>query len=156
MSRRNISKKRFPKPDPIYNSYLVNLLVTRILKSGKKTIAQNIVNGSFDIIKSKTNEDPLVIFEKAIQNASPVVEVKARRIGGSTYQVPIEVSRLRSTNLALRWIIQYARQRVGRTMSIKLANEIIDTSNDIGNSIKKKEETHKMAEANKAFAHFRY
>tara|TARA_Y100000385_G_C13107116_1_gene648830 strand:+ start:4435 stop:4905 length:471 start_codon:yes stop_codon:yes gene_type:complete len=156
MSRRNISKKRFPKPDPIYNSYLVSLLVTRILKSGKKTIAQNIVNGSFDIIKSKTNEDPLVIFEKAIRNASPVVEVKARRIGGSTYQVPIEVSRLRSTNLALRWIIQYARQRVGRTMSIKLANEIIDTSNDIGNTIKKKEETHKMADANKAFAHFRY
>jgi small subunit ribosomal protein S7 len=156
MSRRNISKKRFPKPDPIYNSYLVNLLVTRILKSGKKTIAQNIVNGSFDIIKSKTNEDPLVIFEKAIRNASPVVEVKARRIGGSTYQVPIEVSRLRATNLALRWIIQYARQRVGRTMSIKLANEIIDTSNDIGNTIKKKEETHKMADANKAFAHFRY
>jgi len=156
MSRRNISKKRFPKPDPIYNSYLVSLLVTRILKSGKKTIAQNIVNGSFDIIKSKTNEDPLVIFEKAIRNASPVVEVKARRIGGSTYQVPIEVSRLRATNLALRWIIQYARQRVGRTMSIKLANEIIDTSNDIGNTIKKKEETHKMADANKAFAHFRY
>ena len=156
MSRRNISKKRFPTPDPIYNSYLVNLLVTRILKSGKKTIAQNIVNGSFDIIKSKTNEDPLVIFEKAIRNASPVVEVKARRIGGSTYQVPIEVSRLRATNLALRWIIQYARQRVGRTMSIKLANEIIDTSNDIGNTIKKKEETHKMADANKAFAHFRY
>ena len=156
MSRRNISKKRFPKPDPIYNSYLVNLLVSRILKSGKKTIAQNIVNGSFDIIKSKTNEDPLVIFEKAIRNASPVVEVKARRIGGSTYQVPIEVSSLRATNLALRWIIQYSRQRVGRTMSIKLANEIIDTSNDIGNTIKKKEETHKMADANKAFAHFRY
>ena len=138
MSRRNISKKRFPKPDPTYNSYLVSLLVTRILKSGKKTIAQNIVNGSFEIIKSKTNEDPLVVFEKAIRNASPVVEVKARRIGGSTYQVPIEVSSLRATNLALRWIIQYSRQRVGRTMSIKLANEIIDTSNDIGNTIKKR------------------
>ena len=156
MSRRNISKKRFPKADPIYNSYLVSLLVTRILKAGKKNLAQNIVNGAFEIIKSKTNEDPLVIFEKAIRNASPVVEVKARRIGGSTYQVPIEVSSLRATNLALRWIIQYSRQRVGRTMSIKLANEIIDTSNDIGNTIKKKEETHKMADANKAFAHFRY
>jgi len=156
MSRRNISKKRFPEADPVYNSYLVTLLITRILKSGKKTLAQNIVNESFDIIKSKTNEDPLIIFEKAIRNASPIVEVKARRIGGSTYQVPIEVNSLRSTNLALRWIIQYSRQRVGRTMSIKLASEIIDTANDIGNTIKKKEETHKMADANKAFAHFRY
>jgi small subunit ribosomal protein S7 len=151
MSRRNIAKKRFPKADPTYNSYLVSLLVTRILKSGKKNLAQNIVNGAFDIIKSKTNEDPLVIFEKAIRNASPVVEV-----GGSTYQVPIEVSSFRATNLALRWIIQYSRQRVGRTMSIKLASEIIDTANDIGNTVKKKEETHKMADANKAFAHFRY
>jgi small subunit ribosomal protein S7 len=156
MSRRNIAKKRFPKADPVYNSYLVSLLVTRILKSGKKNLAQNIVTGAFDIIKSKTNEDPLVIFEKAIRNASPVVEVKARRIGGSTYQVPIEVSSFRATNLALRWIIDYSKQRVGRTMSIKLASEIIDTANDIGNTVKKKEETHKMADANKAFAHFRY
>lgn len=156
MSRRNISKKRFPIADPNYNSYLVSLLVTRILKSGKKNLAQNIVNEAFDIIKSKTDEDPLSIFEKAIRNASPVVEVKARRIGGSTYQVPIEVSSFRATNLALRWIIQYSRQRIGRTMSIKLASEIIDTANDIGNTIKKKEETHKMADANKAFAHFRY
>ena len=156
MSRRNISKKRFPNPDAVYNSYLVSLLTSRILKSGKKTIAKKIVYDAFDIIKQKTNEDPLVIFEKAIRNASPVVEVKARRIGGSTYQVPIEVSSFRATNLALRWIIQYSRQRVGRTMSIKLASEIIDTANDIGNTIKKKEETHKMADANKAFAHFRY
>ena len=156
MSRRNISKKRFPEPDPTYNSYLVSLLVTRILKSGKKNLAQNIVNGAFEIIRTKTNEDPLVIFEKAIKNASPIVEVKARRIGGSTYQVPVEVNGFRATNLSLRWIIQYAKQRVGRTMSIKLASEIIDTANDIGNTIKKKEETHKMAEANKAFAHFRY
>jgi len=156
MSRRNIAKKRFPEADPIYNSYLVSLLITRILKSGKKNLAQNIVNGAFEIIRTKTNEDPLVIFERAIKNASPVVEVKARRIGGSTYQVPVEVSGFRATNLSLRWIIQYARQRVGRTMSIKLASEIIDTANDIGNTIKKKEETHRMAEANKAFAHFRY
>ena len=156
MSRRNISKKRFPAPDSIYNSYLVNLLITRILKSGKKTIAQTIVYQTFDIIKKKTNENPLNVFEKAIRNASPIVEVKARRVGGSTYQVPVEVSGFRATNLALRWIIRYAHQRVGRSMSIKLANEIIDTANDIGNTIKKKEETHKMAEANKAFAHFRY
>nr|YP_009093396.1 ribosomal protein S7 [Cerataulina daemon]AIR76069.1 ribosomal protein S7 [Cerataulina daemon] len=156
MSRRNISKKRFPEADSTYNSYLVSLLVNRILKSGKKTIAENIVHGAFDIIKAKTNEDPLVVFEKAIRNASPVVEVKARRIGGSTYQVPVEVSGFRATNLSLRWIIGFARNRVGRSMSIKLASEIIDTANDIGNTIKKKEETHKMAEANKAFAHFRY
>ena len=156
MSRRNISKKRFPKTDAIYNSYLVSLLITRILKSGKKTIAKKIVYEAFEIIKQKTNQDPLKIFETAIKNASPVVEVKARRIGGSTYQVPIEVNRFRATNLSLRWLIQYSRQRVGRSMSIKLANEIIDTSNEMGNTIKKKEETHKMAEANKAFAHFRY
>jgi small subunit ribosomal protein S7 len=156
MSRRNISKKRFPQADSTYNSYLVSLLTTRILKSGKKTLAQNIVNGAFEIIKEKTNEDPLVVFEKAIKNASPVVEVKARRIGGSTYQVPLEVSGFRATNLSLRWLIRYSRERVGRSMSIKLASEIIDTANDIGNTIKKKEETHRMAEANKAFAHFRY
>jgi len=156
MSRRNIAKKRFPNPDPVYNSYLVSMLTKRILKSGKMNLAQNIVNGAFEIIKTKTNEDPLVIFEKAIKNASPVVEVKARRIGGSTYQVPIEVSGFRATNLALRWIITYSQQRVGRSMAIKLANEIIDTSNEVGNTIKKKEETHRMAEANKAFAHFRY
>ena len=142
--------------DDVYNSYLVSLLIARILKSGKKTIAKRIVYQAFDIIKKKTKDDPLSIFEKAIRNASPIVEVKARRVGGSTYQVPIEVNSFRATTLSLRWIIRYADQRVGRSMSIKLANEIIDTSNDIGNTIKKKEETHKMAEANKAFAHFRY
>lgn len=156
MSRRNISKKRFPQIDAIYESYLVSLLITRILKSGKKTTAKNIVYEAFEIIQQKTKEDPLKVFEKAIQKASPIVEVKARRVGGSTYQVPIEVSRFRATNLSLRWIIRYAKQRVGRSMSIKLANEIIDTANEIGNTIKRKEETHKMAEANKAFAHFRY
>ena len=156
MSRRNISKKRFPEADSIYDSYLVSLLINRILKSGKKNLAQRIVNNAFDIIKVKTNQDPLLIFEKAVKNASPIVEVKARRIGGSTYQVPNEVNGFRSTTLALRWIILYSRQRVGRSMSIKLANEIMDTANNIGNTIKKKEETHKMAEANKAFAHFRY
>lgn len=156
MSRRNISKKRLPQPDSLYNSYLVSLLILRILKSGKKNLAKNIVYQAFEIIKKKTDQDPLIIFEKAIQNASPLVEVKARRVGGSTYQVPVEVSGLRATNLSLRWIILYSHQRVGRSMAIKLANEIIDTYNEIGNTIKKKEETHKMAEANKAFAHFRY
>merc|ERR1712161_2608 len=132
MSRRNISKKRFPEADPTYNSYLVSLLTSRILKSGKKNLALNIVHSAFDIIKAKTNEDPVAVFERAIRNASPVVKVK--RIGGSTYQVPIEVSGYRSTNLALRWIISYSRERVGRSMSIKLANEIIDAANDIGNT----------------------
>lgn len=156
MSRRNISKKRFPKRDVIYNSYLVSLLITRILKSGKKTIAKKIVYEAFEIIQQKTKQDPLTIFEKSIRNASPVVEVKARRVGGSTYQVPIEVSKFRATNLALRWVIQHANKRMGRSMSINLANELIDTANEIGGTIKKKEETHRMAEANKAFAHFRY
>ena len=156
MSRRNISKKRFPEKDSVYNSYLVSLLITRILKSGKKTIAKKIVYDAFEIIQKKTDDDPLKVFEDAIRKASPRVEVKARRIGGSTYQVPIEVSRFRATNLSLRWIIQYSKQRVGRSMSLKLANEIIDIAKEIGNTIKKKEETHKMAEANKAFAHFRY
>ena len=154
MSRRNISKKRFPETDSVYNSYLVSLLITRILKSGKKTIAKKIVYDAFEIIQKKTNDDPLKVFENAIRKASPVVEVKARRIGGSTYQVPIEVSRFRATNLSLRWIIQYSKQRVGRSMSIKLANEIIDTAANSSMTIKKKEETHKNAEANKAFAHF--
>jgi len=156
MSRRNISKKRFPEPDSLYNSYLVNLLISRILKSGKKNLAKNIVYQAFKIIEKKTDQDPLILFEKAIRNASPVVEVKAKRVGGSVYQIPIEVNGFRATNLSLRWIVRYAHTRIGRNMSIKLANEIIDTSNEIGNTIKKKEETHKMAEANKAFAHFRY
>jgi len=156
MSRRNISKKRFPEPDSLYNSYLVSLLIQRILKSGKKNLSKVIVYEAFEIIKKKTNEDPLEIFEKAIRNSSPVVEVKARRVGGSTYQVPVEVSAFRATNLSLRWLINFAKQRVGRSMSIKLANEIIDSSNETGNTVKKKEETHRMAEANKAFAHFKY
>ena len=156
MSRRNISKKRFPQADPIYNSYLVSLLTARILKSGKKNIAQKIVHEAFEIIKSRTNQEPLEIFEKAVKNASPLVEVKARRVGGSTYQVPIEVNGFRATNLSLRWLINYSRERTGRTMAMKLANEIIDASNEVGSTIKKKEETRRMAEANKAFAHFRY
>lgn len=156
MSRRNISKKRFPEQDSLYNSYLVSLLISRILKSGKKNLAKNIVYQAFEIIEKKTQEDPLYIFEKAIRNASPIVEVKARRVGGSTYQVPVEVNGFRGTNLSLRWIIQYAHKRAGKSMAMKLANEIIDTAKEIGSTMKKKEETHKMAEANKAFAHFRY
>ena len=111
MSRRNNSKREFPIPDPVYNSYLVSLLMVRILKSGKKTLAQKIIQETFNIIKERTNEDPMKIFEKAVKNASPIVEVKATRIGGSTYQVPIEVSGFRATNLSLRWLVRFARER---------------------------------------------
>nr|QCI07054.1 ribosomal protein S7 [Haraldiophyllum bonnemaisonii] len=156
MSRRNIAKRRIIPPDPIYNSRLISLLIVRILKNGKKGLAQKIIYEALDIIKNKTTNDPLEILEKAIRNTTPLVEVKARRIGGSTYQVPMEVRAYRGTNLALRWITKFALTRTGNSMAVKLANEIIDASNENGNSIRKKEETHKMAEANKAFAHYRY
>lgn len=156
MSRRNIAKKRPIKPDPIYKSRLISLLIVRILKNGKKGLAQKIIYEALEIIKTRTTKDPLEILEKAIRNTTPLVEVKARRVGGSTYQVPMEVRAYRGTNLALRWITKFAIERTGTTMSIRLANEIIDASNENGNSIRKKEETHRMAEANKAFAHYRY
>lgn len=156
MSRRNTAKKRILNPDPIYDSKIVNMLTARILKNGKKGLAQKIIYRSLDIIREKTNHDPMEVLEKAIRNATPLVEVKARRIGGSTYQVPMEVRAYRGTNLALKWITKFATNRIGKNMSIKLANEIIDSSSDNGNTIRKKEETHRMAEANKAFAHYRY
>lgn len=155
MSRRTNIKRKFPVSDPVYNSYLVSLMISKILKSGKKTIAQKIIYEAFDIIKQKTNNEPLKVFEKAIKNVTPVVKVKAKRVGGSTYQVPIEVKKFRGVNLSLCWVIQFARQRSGKTIAIKLANEILDASKGSGNAIRKKEETHRMAQANKAFAHFR-
>jgi small subunit ribosomal protein S7 len=132
------------------------LLVSRILQSGKKSLAQRIVYKSLEIISSKTEENPILVLEKAVKNVTPQVEVKARRVGGSTYQVPIEIRAYRGTNVSLKWITEFARARSGKTMSMKLANEIIDAAKETGNSIRKKEQTHKMAEANKAFAHFRY
>lgn len=156
MSRRKVIKKRFPLPDPIYNNYLVSILVTRLIKDGKKTLAQNIVCDALDIIAYRLEVDPIEIFEKAVKNASPLVEVKARRFGGATYQVPMEVTNFRGTNLALRWIVKSAKTRPGKTIALRLANELIDASNNSGDAIRKKQETHKMAEANKAFAHFRY
>nr|YP_009391303.1 ribosomal protein S7 [Dipterocladia arabiensis]ARW59447.1 ribosomal protein S7 [Dipterocladia arabiensis] len=156
MSRRNIAKKRNIYPDPLYNSKLITMLTVRILKNGKKGLAQKIIYQALDIIKNKTNNDPLEILEKAIRNATPLVEVKARRIGGSTYQVPMEVRAYRGTNLALRWISKFANNRAGHSMALKLANEIIDSSNENSQTIRKREETHRMAEANKAFAHYRY
>ena len=156
MSRRSIIKKRYVLPDSQYNSFLVSLLTARILKKGKKRLAESIVSETFSLVKEKTEEEPIKIFETAVKNTTPLVEVKARRIGGSTYQVPLEVNRYRGTTLALRWIIKAAQDRSGRTMSLKLASEIIDASNGLGNAARKREETHRMAEANKAFAHFRY
>nr|UAD87265.1 ribosomal protein S7 [Gracilaria pacifica] len=156
MSRRNKSKKRLIHPDPVHNSKLINMLTVRILKNGKKGLAYKIVYQALDIINKKTSKDPLEILEQAIRNATPLVEVKSRRIGGSTYQVPMEVRAYRGTNLALRWITRFAHIRSGKSMAFKLANEIIDASNENGNTIRKREETHRMAEANKAFAHYRY
>nr|YP_010952279.1 ribosomal protein S7 [Gloiopeltis furcata]WMP13948.1 ribosomal protein S7 [Gloiopeltis furcata] len=156
MSRRNIAKKRLISPDPIYNSKLISMLTVRILKNGKKGIAQKIIYEALEIIQKKTESNPLQVLEKAIRNGTPLVEVKARRVGGSTYQVPMEVRAYRGTNLALRWLTKFSVARSGKNMAFKLANEIIDASNESGSTIRKKEETHRMAEANKAFAHYRY
>jgi len=156
MSRRNRAKRVLIQPDPIYGSRLVNLLIARILKSGKKSIAQKIVYNALEIINEKSEENPILILEKAVKNVTPQVEVKARRVGGSTYQVPIEIRAYRGVNIALRWINESAKARSGKSMAFKLANELIDASKEGGNAIKKREQTHKMAEANKAFAHFRY
>jgi small subunit ribosomal protein S7 len=156
MSRRSRAQRKLAEADPIYNSRLVTLLVSRVLQAGKKSLAQKIVYGALEIISTKTEENPVLLLEKAVKNVTPRVEVKARRVGGSTYQVPIEIRAYRGTNVSLKWITEFARTRSGKTMSMKLANELIDASKETGNSIRRKEQTHKMADANKAFAHFRY
>jgi small subunit ribosomal protein S7 len=156
MSRRSRAQRKLAEPDPIYNSRLVTLLVSRILQSGKKSLSQKIVYKALEIISTKTEENPVLVLETAVKNVTPAVEVKARRVGGSTYQVPIEIRAYRGTNVALKWITEFARERSGKSMAIKLSNEIIDASKQTGNSIRRKEQTYKMAEANKAFAHFRY
>ena len=156
MSRRSRAQRTLAEPDPIYNSRLVTLLVSRILQSGKKSLAQKIVYNSLEIISKKTEENPVLVLEKAVKNVTPRVEVKARRVGGSTYQGPIEIRAYRGTNISLKWITEFARARSGKSMSIKLSNEIIDAAKETGNSVRRKEQTHKMADANKAFAHFRY
>jgi small subunit ribosomal protein S7 len=156
MSRRNRAQRTLAQPDPIYNSRLVTLLVSRILQSGKKSLAQRIVYEALEIISAKTQENPILVLEKAVKNVTPQVEVKARRVGGSTYQIPIEIRAYRGTNISLKWITEFARARSGKNMAGKLANELIDAAKESGNSIRRKEQTHKMAEANKAFAHFRY
>ena len=156
MPRRGFTAKRDVLPDPLYNSKLVTKLINNIMLDGKKGVAQKIVYEAFDIIKEKTGEEPLTVFEKAMENIMPVLEVKARRVGGATYQVPIEVRADRRQTLGLRWLTTYSRNRSERTMKERLAAEIMDAMNGNGGAAKKCEDTHKMAEANKAFAHFRW
>ena len=156
MPRKGSVPKRDVLPDPKYNSKIIAKLINQIMLNGKKGIAQRIVYDAFDLISSKTGKDPMEIFEQALANILPVLEVKARRVGGATYQVPVEIKADRRQTLALRWLVSFSRKRSEKTMQERLANEIIDASNNTGGAVKKKEETHKMAEANKAFAHFRY
>ena len=156
MSRRGNIAKRDVLADHLYNSKMVTRLINNIMYDGKKGVAQKIVYDAFDIVKEKTGNDPLESFEKALENIMPVLEVKARRVGGSTYQVPMEVRPERRETLGLRWLTTYARARSERTMRERLAGEIMDAVNGNGNACKKREDTHKMAEANKAFAHYRY
>ena len=156
MSRRSKPAKRIPAPDPIYNSVNIAKFINRLMTRGKKSIAQKIFYSSMDKIQEKTKENPIEVFQKALTNVTPLIEVKARRIGGSTYQVPVEVKADRGQALGSCWIIESARKRSGKSMIEKLTAEILDASNGQGSACKKREDTHKMAEANKAFAHYRY
>ena len=156
MPRRGYIAKRDVIADPMYNSKLVTKLVNNVMLDGKKTVAQKIVYDAFDIIKEKEQRDPLEVFEEALNNVMPVLEVKARRVGGATYQVPLEIRPERRQTLGLRWLVNYTRARGEKGMVEKLAKEIMDAANNTGASVKKKEDTHKMAEANKAFAHYRF
>ena len=156
MPRRGNVAKREVLADPIYNSKVVTRLVNYIMLDGKKGVAQEIVYDAFDIVKEKTGNDPLEMFEKAMENIMPNLECKTRRVGGANYQVPLEVSPARRETLGLRWLTAYSRARGEKTMSARLAAEIIDATNGVGGSVKKREDTHKMAEASKAFAHYRY
>ncbi len=154
--RKRRAIKRDVLPDPVYNSKVVTKLVNQIMQDGKKGTAQKILYEAFDIIKEKTGNDPMEIYNKALENVKPALEVKSRRVGGSNYQVPVEVSDEKSQTLALRWIVNYAKLRNGKGMAINLANELMDAAEGTGGAVKKREDTHKMAEANKAFAHYRW
>lgn len=156
MPRKGPVARRDVLPDPIYNSKLVTRLINRIMIDGKRGIAERILYNAFDIVRERTGNDPMEVFEQALKNIMPVLEVKARRVGGANYQVPVEVKPERRTTLGLRWLINYARLRGEKTMEERLANEIIDAANNTGAAVKKREDTHKMAEANKAFAHYRW
>jgi small subunit ribosomal protein S7 len=154
--RKGHVPKRDVMPDPVYNDVVITKLINNVMLDGKKGVAQNIVYGALDYIAEKTSEDPLEVFNRAMNNIMPVLEVKARRLGGATYQVPVEVRPERRETLGLRWLVSYSRNRGEKTMVEKLAKEILDASNGIGSSVKKREEMHKMADANKAFAHYRW
>ena len=156
MSRRGQISKRDVLPDPLYNSKVVTKLINNVMYDGKKGVAQKIVYDAFSIIEEKQGQNPLEVFNEALENIMPVLEVKARRVGGSNYQVPIEVRPERRQTLGLRWLVDFARSRGEKTMAERLAGEIVDAKNNAGGAFKKKEDTHRMAEANKAFAHFRY
>ena len=156
MPRRGNVPKREVLPDPLYNSVLVTKLVNSVMLDGKKGVAQKVVYGAFDIVKEKTGKEPLDAFNAAMENVMPSLEVKARRVGGATYQVPIEVRPERRQTLGLRWLTTYARARGEKTMKERLAGEIMDAANNTGSAVKKREDTHKMAESNKAFAHYRW
>jgi len=156
MPRRGTITRREVLPDPVYNSKLVTQVINKVLLDGKKSTAEQIVYGAFEIIETKTRNDPMAMFRRALENARPRIEVKSRRVGGATYQVPIEVRPERATSLAMRWLVLYARSRDGKSMRDKLANEIIDAANERGETVRKREETHRMADANKAFAHYRW
>ena len=156
MPRRGFVPKRDVLPDPLYNSKLVTKLINNIMYDGKKGVAQKIVYDAFEIVKEKTGKDPVEAFNEAMENIMPSLEVKARRVGGATYQVPIEVRPERRQTLGLRWLTSYSRKRSEKTMRERLAGEIMDAANNLGSAVKKREDTHKMAESNKAFAHFRW
>lgn len=156
MPRKGPVERRDVLPDPLYNSKLVTRLINRIMVDGKRGVAQSILYDAFDLVKERTNQDPMEVFETALKNVMPVLEVRARRVGGANYQVPVEVRPERRTTLGLRYLVNYSRLRGEKTMVERLANEIIDASNNTGASVKKREDMHKMAEANKAFAHYRW
>ena len=156
MPRKGSVPKRDVLPDPVYNSKIVTKFINKVMLSGKKSVAQRVVYDAFETIKEKTGKDPLEIFEAALKNVMPVLEVRARRVGGANYQVTVEVRPERRQTLGIRWLVNYARLRGEKTMDARLSAELMDAANNVGASIKKKEDTHKMAEANKAFAHYRW
>ena len=156
MPRRYRPSKRQVEPDLKYNNQYITMCINRVMLSGKKSVARAIMYGALDIIAEQSKRDPLEIFEQGLRNATPMIEVKPRRVGGATYQIPVEISAERRTALALRWIIGAARSRSGKGMAEKLANELLDAANNVGTSVKRREDTHRMAEANKAYAHYRW
>lgn len=156
MPRRSGIPKREVLADPVYNSKVITKLINQIMLDGKRGVAESIVYDAFDIVREKTSKEPIEVFEEAMKNVMPVLEVKARRVGGANYQVPVEVRQERRQTLGIRWLTKYSRERSGRGMAEKLANELMDAANNTGATVKKREDTHKMAEANKAFAHYRW